>query len=998
MKNLLPFVLLPVLLFSNSLPGQQWACYDTLKNEYVSRQSYDTALIYAEKAAEEYYNTVGENDTTYAILLNSVMEVEYYNGDYESAISYGEKALAIRLNTLGERHLEYANTCAWLGYLYFTTGKYPAAEEMYKKTIEARRALFGEKDDSFARAVNNLALLYVEMGNYKAAKPLYLKARDIYKELYGEKHEAYARALSNIAALYDDLGDYAAAEPLYIEAKNIRKEVLGEKHPEYATSLNTLAYLYDVTGNFSAAEQLYTEALNIRKEVLGVKHKSYAVSLNNLAFLYKEMGNYEAAEPLYETARNIWKEVLGERHPTYATALDNLALLYRAMGRYEEAGPLYREALEIRRESLGEKHPRYALSLNNLAYYYWLTDNYAASESLFVESASIMKEVLGEKHPSYALALENQAKLYVSVERYPEAEKLNINALTIRKEVLGENHPDYGTSLINLAGFYYKTGRLEEAGPLFTDALRVINNAIMQNFAFLSEREKELYFKIHTGSIDEFYSYAMKYYGKNPAISKEVYDNILKTKGLLLKSSTAMRTAILNSNDTALFSKYEEWIELKRNISRLNSTEISSRKEDPEILARQANELEKELVRASGLFDEIGKLQQLRWESVMNKLKPGEAAVEYLHFTDAYDGNKIKYYALLISPASDQPEMISLFEEGEMQSLLDKYRGSSFKSVSGVYGTNADTNEELYRLIWEPLEPFLKDIKTIYYSPDGILHKISFPAIGKGKNIFLCDEYNLLHVISTGKIVNAGQDKNEKIQSACVFGGIDYDTDSEGKAMWPYLPGSLTESEIIQEKFVRKNIIFTGNTAKEASEEKFKDIYSKNGIRPEILHIATHGFFYPDPDIQLKSLENESQKKHEVIEFRGSSGTGLWQFVQNKNPLMRSGLLFAGANRAWSEPYSGTDNEGVLTAQEVTQLDMGKTRLVVLSACETGLGDIRGSEGVYGLQRAFKMAGVKYIIMSLWQVPDKETVEFMELFYKKLLKFKDVRRSFNETQ
>ncbi len=179
-----------------------------------------------------------------------------------------------------------------------------------------------------------------------------------------------------------------------------------------------------------------------------------------------------------------------------------------------------------------------------------------------------------------------------------------------------------------------------------------------------------------------------------------------------------------------------------------------------------------------------------------------------------------------------------------------------------------------------------------------------------------------------------------------------------------------------------------------ASEESIKGLYYDVDNQPHLLHIATHGFFYPDPEIAFSRAVIERG----VVDFRGSEGFGNWMFVNNKNPMMRSGLVFAGANRVWHEDWGRTDNDGVLTAFEVSNMNMRNTQLVVLSACETGLGDIRGSEGVYGLQRAFKMAGVNNIIMSLWQVPDKETVEFMEIFYTKLLDYRDVRTAFNETQ
>jgi CHAT domain-containing protein len=268
-----------------------------------------------------------------------------------------------------------------------------------------------------------------------------------------------------------------------------------------------------------------------------------------------------------------------------------------------------------------------------------------------------------------------------------------------------------------------------------------------------------------------------------------------------------------------------------------------------------------------------------------------------------------------------------------------------------------------------------------------------------GKTYICVYSYNLQQVCSTGKVALPENTLIYKDLTACIIGGIDYSADSSSNSLWQYLPGTLTETNAINAELSKNNINVTSFTGKGASELAFKNIFSKEGSNPTILHVATHGFFYPDPEQIVKHENNKEEVETGKVSFRGgNSGFGLWQFVNNKNPLMRSGLVLAGANKVWSEPYAGTDNEGVLTAQEVTQLDMSKTRLVVLSACETGLGDIKGSEGVYGLQRAFKMAGVKLIIMSLWQVPDKETVEFMETFYSKLLKLRDIRLAFTETQ
>jgi len=261
----------------------------------------------------------------------------------------------------------------------------------------------------------------------------------------------------------------------------------------------------------------------------------------------------------------------------------------------------------------------------------------------------------------------------------------------------------------------------------------------------------------------------------------------------------------------------------------------------------------------------------------------------------------------------------------------------------------------------------------------------------------LGDKFKICIVSSTGVITKEPAEE-VKIIKPLLYGGINYNygLSSNAKATgWNYLEGTMLETEIINNIFIKKKLSPVFITGDSATEWSFKNMAQESTF----LHISTHGFFYPKP--AKRTLIPDTTKNHEedIIAFRGGRIENRFiYFRDNPNPMMRSGLVFAGANQIWQSNYKVSDNDGILTANEVVLLDLHNTHLVVLSACETGLGDIKGSEGVYGLQRAFKMAGVKYIIMSLWQVPDKETVEFMELFYKKLLKTKDVRRSFNETQ
>ena len=346
-----------------------------------------------------------------------------------------------------------------------------------------------------------------------------------------------------------------------------------------------------------------------------------------------------------------------------------------------------------------------------------------------------------------------------------------------------------------------------------------------------------------------------------------------------------------------------------------------------------------------------------------------------------------------------------MFEEKQLEKIIGKFGGNNYNYINNIYGKNNEINTQLYKLIWAPIDNYLNNIGIdqsnndtklkVFISPSGLLHKISFSAIAKKQNIYLCDAYDIEIKSTTGKIIdNKNFTLSRKTTNATLFGGIDYNTSSTKQEIWKYLEGTKVETQKIDSilKSGGINVDYYTNTS--ATEEEFKQIASNSNF----LHIATHGFFYPDPK-EIQKEEEKSIEKGDVAFRGGNRGLGVNNFVRNPNPLMRSGLVFAKANNVWNKERIAENNEdGVLTAQEVSTIDMRKTELVVMSACETGLGDIKGSEGVYGLQRAFKIAGVNYLIMSLWQVPDKETEEFMTLFYKKLIKQNNIKIAFAETQ
>ncbi len=301
--------------------------------------------------------------------------------------------------------------------------------------------------------------------------------------------------------------------------------------------------------------------------------------------------------------------------------------------------------------------------------------------------------------------------------------------------------------------------------------------------------------------------------------------------------------------------------------------------------------------------------------------------------------------------------------------------------------------KNLYQAIWQPLEIALAGAKTVYFSPAGLLHRINFNAIPGRDGKPLADRLHLVQLSSTRQIALPQPLANATLSpEAMLFGGIDYEPDSLNKSpalipqdyahtrggidfedadstlrggAWGYLPWTEKEVNSLQSILKQSGLRPVLYKGAEGSEEAFKNIGAE-GASPRVLHLATHGFFFPDP----KRLPQQA-------------GTDASAFKRAEHPMIRSGLILAGGNYAWKtgKPFRPDREDGVVTAYEISQMNLSNTELVVLSACETGLGDIEGNEGVYGLQRALKIAGAHYIVMSLWQVPDAQTQELMTVFY-----------------
>ncbi|MEZ4938507.1 MAG: CHAT domain-containing tetratricopeptide repeat protein [Crocinitomicaceae bacterium] len=890
------------------------------------------------------------------------------------AIPYLRKS--IELFGALEDSKEQASDMMTLGLLYKNTKERDLSIVEFEKALKIYKKLNFKQ--GLAMCYANIGSYYRFVSNYEKALKTLQNAVAISTEIEDE-HTA-ANCYGNLGNVYMDMGDLENASIALNKALELHKKLGMVKF--VGLDYGNLAIIYSDQGSHLKALENHLKAYAIADSIgslysAGLSSENVAIELTELAQEYKNEPTIRdsilnKAFYYFNNSINICVQIHDEHG--IASNASNLGNFFKSMAQY------YKKESSSIHDSLINLSLMYILKADSMYTKLGRTYSITISKNSLASIYRIKGTLLEKGSPKNMELIDSS--IYFSEQSYKLA-----------KEIGAERR--IGEALNHLPVMLWYKNDLKKSHQFFQEQLQLDRTSLKRNFSFISENDKENYLKENEDRTMIFYSFANVYKDKNPEIVDFVYDNVLFNKGLLLKSSTAMRNLILNSSDSTMIEEYNSWLELKKELDELYSIPAKFRKQNVQLLETKADSLETTLVRKSSDFSAFQKTLKSDWKEVKSNLKANEAAIEFVQFR-AFDGqyknefnDKIIYCALILTSKSKHPEMVPLFYEEELLKIMDVFGGNNLKYVEELYGTNSSPKKELYDIIWKPLENYLNDINTIYYSPDGLLHKVSFSGIRNDQNLLLSSKYEMHRKGSTAGINHSELILN-KGSNITIFGGINYDTGGDEHRVWSYLDGTKVESEKI-EKLLRKKK-FNVNLFKEfgATEDQFK----KTASNSDIIHIATHGFFYPDP----KKVMDQLEVTQDEIAFRGGGrGLAMNSYVKNENPMMRSGLVLANANKVWNqEKMEGED--GVLTALEVAHIDLRKTKLAVMSACETGLGDIHGSEGVYGLQRAFKMAGCQNIIMSLWQVPDKETSEFMSHFYEELTKGISISGAFVNTQ
>jgi CHAT domain-containing protein len=877
---------------------------------------------------------------------------------------------------------------------YFNLEEYNKAESIYKDIIIPKTINNREINLQLSVRLLDIARYKINQNEWKETEDLFVLITDLIKKNNLEKEKINYYLMIDKSTLLKKQNKLELAEK-FIKTKILNDEFLKQNIDIYLHGKANIAEIYLLQNEYSKAEKEYLEIIkHYRENESSILNPNYPTILSALANIYIILGNYDTAERLLVEALDIEKKMnITERNNHLALSLASLGNIFLKKRMFPEALLKYEEAiLHCDKNSYLYASLAYSIALVHLNYF-----DFEKSWEYLIQAEIIQKKTLPNNHPEYLKTLSLFGTISSLLNKYDEAE-----AFYKKSYENGNFNSNY-----NLATFYFKRKKNDEVSFYLENAVSLWNKGIIDATNHLSEYEVRTLLTLRNEKIFMPLSFISINSEKYSSLYQILYDNQLLRKNLSLRNQQRIKTTIEKNGDATVKQKYQQFIDNKQYITKIEELTVAQRPTTYNQLKAETESLEKELTRLSSTFAEAKKTLLVSWKQIQEKLKPNEVVIDLVSFN--YYNTKwtdsIMYGAFVIKKDSKFPKFINLFEENQLSVLLER-KNKAHDSIQSKIINKQYSDTAISDLFYKPLEAELKNSNTIYLAPSGLAHQINFKALPINTNETLGEKYKLILLGATTTLIDYKPlTINKKNNFELVlYGGIDYNKKQvevykeaypnelndlatrSGILEFNYLPGTNDEVNKINKEAITYNFKTTIKTESAATEESVKQLSGK--ANPFILHLATHGFFFENTKQELSDLD-----KNIPVEAKKRI------YLASEDPMMRSGLLLAGANNSWRKTNNETNaDDGILTAKEIANLDLSNCKLVVLSACETGLGQINGSEGVFGLQRAFKMAGVQNIIMSLWKVPDVQTAELFENFYAACFSGKSIQEAFNEAQ
>ena len=951
----------------------------------------------------------GKENPAYLTTLGNIASNFSHLGDYNKALELNLECLKIKEKVIGKENPSYLITIGNLAVNYSDLGNFSRALEVNLECLKIKEKMFGKEHPDYLLTLGNSATNYSDLGNYAKSIELNLECLKKTEKIYGKLHPYYLSTLNNLSLNYVKLDDLQKALVLSIECLISKEKTIGKEHPDYLLTLSNLAAIYNDLGQYNLAIEINSKCLISLEKLFGKEHPGYLTTLGNLAVNYGDLGNYEKALEINQECLRIKGKILGEKNPDYLTTLINLSADYLYLGNHDKALELTKKCLKITTEIYGVENEYYLTNLNNLASIYHSLKNFQKSLELNSECVKLSELVFGKEHSNYARALNNLSLLYRDSGDYQKALELNLQSLKINEKIFSIDHNRYLTSLSNTSFSY-----LDLKEYKFTDSLKILENFILEKL--ISKKliglniEMQEFSKLKLFSkFILFQNYTIFRKTNKRLLQQNAFNSWLNFNGIISIQSAQLEPQIRASKDSSLIQLFEKWQLNKLQLLKyyeLTKPELEKRGINIAVLEEEINEQERALSRGSEVFSEMKKTYAL--SDIQQQLKEDEAYVDivrlpYYNFNTNVWSDTIRYLAYIITKDTKEIPTTVLLENGNQ---LEEEIASYF--AENTFGNSKREKDSIsYAYYWKPIYKELSGKKKIYLSSGGVYNNINIQTLfNPSTNKYVSEEMEVQLVNNgrtfiqqktkkpqqysnntatfigypnfNGTLSNGSINEDAIYATSREFSPMLLDTLSRGANVSP-LPGTKKEVETIGQLLKNKQWNVNLFTENNASEEEIKKVES-----PRVLHIATHGYFLKQTD----NLQKESGLR--------MMGMDTKRFVEN--PLLRSGLLLSGANKTLKGDTTRASENGILTAYEAAYLHLQGTELVVLSACETGKGELKNGEGVYGLRKSFADAGAKNIIMSLWKVDDKVTQEFMTSFYTNWSTGITIREAFNKTQ
>ncbi|MBI1849049.1 MAG: CHAT domain-containing protein [Planctomycetes bacterium] len=953
------------------------AWYSSQKGDPEAARSFIVrALAIDEKA-------FGSESMEVAGALNSLAVTLHALGKSGDAVPLLERALAIQEKSVGPDQPDTARTLTNLGSILATNGKYERSIALLRRALDIRSKAPGPDTPDAAQTMGMLGNTLRAAGRIDEARPLLERALAIREKTVGPNDPRTALSLVDLAAVLIDRSECEKAQPLLERALAIREKWFGREHALTATTLSVLGLNFQAEGKLEDARRLLEQARDICEKVLAPDHPDVASTLNNLAAILRDQGKFDEARPLLERALAIHEKAFGPDHPFTAVSLDNLARLLRDLGKDDEAKPLLERALAIREKALDGDETDVARSLDNLAGVLEGQGKRAAATALLERALAIEEKALGPANPDTAAVMHNLAHALQSLGRFDDAKLLFERALVAQEKVLGRDHPSTLRSASMLALLSLDLGDVANARRLIEESLAAERTRTQSLVSTASEADSLIYAAAEKRDLELLLS--MPATAESGGGNDVAYAAVLEWKGQVARSLGRGRARIFGSATAEQRDLMERLRSVQAALSNgIAAREIEDREEHEhrlERLRRDRMELESTIRRTGGVFAEE---KPVAPSDVARSLPNGAAIVDFLVHRSWQRGEHKDGKLVGIGSFGEPRVSAWVLRKGEVRARwLDLGPSAPIEEAVQTYladlvarrgvGRTAPMKvpsgpspcDRLNRLLWAPIEKAVGDADRIFVCPDGFLGTLPFETLSDENQKFLVEKHPFVYVQDAASLVHtasAAPAAGGDATAALLVGAIDYDSIGTIRLL---LARGLKEVGDVAGAVRQYEQI-------EAALEKTTWSAEQELPRFPIVHLATHGYFQPDG---LPSMSESAQQRSNGRLDLGPEE----RLVAGYLPGFLSGLVCAGANR-----LEKNGDNGLLTADEVSWLDLRGCDLVVLSACETALGTTRAGEGMMSLRRAFHLAGARTVISSLWNVRDESTKDLMLAFYTRL--------------